>query len=38
MADSLRLIQVSSYRPGTHLELVMDSAKGQGVAFLQIAA
>jgi len=35
LADSLRLIQVSSYRPGTHLELVMDSSKGQGVAFLQ---
>ncbi len=37
LADSLRLIQVSSYRPGTHLELMMDSSKGQGIAFLQIS-
>ena len=35
LADSLRLIQVSNFLPGTHLELVMDSAKGQAVAFLK---
>lgn len=35
MADSLRLIEVSSYHQGSHLELVMDSGKGQAVAFLQ---
>jgi hypothetical protein len=34
LADCLRLIEVSSFRPGSHLELVMDDEKGQAVAFL----
>jgi hypothetical protein len=34
LADSLRLIEVASYRPDNHLELVMDDEKGQAVAFL----
>jgi hypothetical protein len=33
--DCLRLIEVSSYRPYHHLELVMDSDTGQSVAFLE---
>jgi hypothetical protein len=31
----LRLIKVADYRPGHHLELVMDDEKGQSVAFLE---
>jgi hypothetical protein len=30
----LRLINVASFRPGHHLELVMDDEKGQAVAYL----
>jgi hypothetical protein len=32
--DTVRLIEVSSFRPGYHLELVMDDEKGQAVAYL----
>jgi hypothetical protein len=32
-AECLRLIDVAAYRPGHHLELVMDDEKGQAVAF-----
>ncbi|MBN1667308.1 MAG: PEP/pyruvate-binding domain-containing protein [Anaerolineales bacterium] len=35
LAGALRLIDVSSYRPGHHLELIMDEQAGQAVAFLQ---
>jgi hypothetical protein len=31
---ALRLIEVSNYRPGAHLELIMDDEKGQAVALL----
>jgi len=31
--DCLRLIDVNSYRPGAHLELVMDDEEGRAVAF-----
>lgn len=34
LADSIRLIEVSSYRPGHHIDLVMDSQAGQAVAIL----
>ncbi len=34
MAGCLRLIDVTSYKPGHHLELIMDGEKGQAVAFL----
>ncbi len=34
VAGCLRLIDVSSYQPGHHLELIMDGEKGQAVAFL----
>jgi len=34
-ADSLRLIEVSTYRPKYHLELVMDDEQGRTVAFLE---
>ena len=33
-AECLRLIEVAAYKPGQHLELVMDDEKGQAVAFL----
>ncbi len=33
-ADTIRLIEVATYRPGTHMELVMDDEKGQAVAYL----
>jgi hypothetical protein len=33
-ANTLRLVEVSSYRPDHHLELVMDDEKGQAVAYL----
>lgn len=32
--NTIRLIEVASFRPGHHLELVMDDEKGQAVAFL----
>lgn len=32
--DCLRVIEVNSFRPGHHLELVMDDGKGTAVAFL----
>jgi len=32
--ETLRLIEVASFRPGSHLELVMDDEKGQAVAYL----
>ncbi len=34
LEDCLRLIEVSSYRPEHHLELIMDSNAGQAVAIL----
>lgn len=34
LAKALRLIEVSSYRPGWHLNLVMDNDQGRAVAFL----
>jgi hypothetical protein len=33
--DCLRLIEVASFRPGYHLELVMDDEQGRSVAFLE---
>jgi len=33
-ATCLRLIDVASYRPGCHLELIMDGEKGEAVAFI----
>jgi hypothetical protein len=36
LADSLRLIKVTSFKPGAKLELVMDSSKKQAVAFLKV--
>ena len=35
MENSLRLIRVASFRPGHHLELVMDDRAGKSVAFLE---
>jgi hypothetical protein len=32
--ETVRLIEVASFRPGFHLELVMDDEKGQAVAYL----
>ena len=34
VAGCLRLIDVASYRPGHHLELILDGEKGEAVAFL----
>jgi hypothetical protein len=34
LIDSLRLIEVDTYRPGCHLELSMDDEKSQATAFL----
>jgi hypothetical protein len=34
VAGSLRLIDVASYQPGHHLELIMDGEEGEAVAFL----
>jgi hypothetical protein len=34
LADSLRLIEVTSFRPGCHLDLVMDDEQSRAVAFL----
>jgi hypothetical protein len=33
-AGTIRMIEVASYRPGSHLDLVMDDDKGQAVAYL----
>ncbi len=33
-ADTIRLIEVASFRRGCHLDLVMDDEKGQAVAYL----
>jgi hypothetical protein len=33
-ATCLKLIDVNAYRPGYHLDLVMDDEKSQAVAFL----
>ena len=35
LEDSLRLIEVAEYRPGYHLEVVMEEQAGRAVAFLQ---
>jgi hypothetical protein len=32
--DCLRLIKVASFRPGHHLDLVMDDENGRALAFL----
>jgi hypothetical protein len=34
VAGCLRLIDVASYRPGHHIEIIMDGEKGEAVAFL----
>jgi hypothetical protein len=34
LVDCLRLIDVAAFRPGAHIELVMDDEKGQAVAHL----
>jgi hypothetical protein len=34
LGDCLRLIQVATFKPGHHLDLVMDDENGQAVAFL----
>jgi hypothetical protein len=33
--ECLRLIDVAAFRPGHHLEVVMDDDKGQTIAFLK---
>ena len=33
-SETVRLIEVDSFRPDSHLELVMDDEKGEGVAYL----
>jgi hypothetical protein len=33
-SDTLRLIEVASFRPGAHLELVMDDEKSEAVAYM----
>jgi Pyruvate phosphate dikinase, AMP/ATP-binding domain len=33
-SDTIRLIEVATFRPNSHLELVMDPEKGQAVAYL----
>lgn len=35
LADSLYLIDVAAFRPGHHLEMIMDDEKGQAIAFLK---
>ena len=35
LADCLRIIDVESFRPGHHIELVMDDERGQAVAYLK---
>lgn len=34
LAGSIRLIEVASYRPGCHMDLVMDDEQGRAVGFL----
>jgi len=34
LENALRLIEVSNYRPGAHLDLIMDDEKGEAVALL----
>jgi hypothetical protein len=34
-SNSLRLIDVSAFRPGHHLDLIMDDERGQAIAFLR---
>ncbi|RPI23742.1 MAG: hypothetical protein EHM70_22145 [Chloroflexota bacterium] len=34
LSKTLRLIEVASYRPGHHLDLVMDDEQGRAIAFL----
>lgn len=34
LPSCLRLIEVASYRPGHHLDLIMDDERGQAIAFL----
>jgi hypothetical protein len=36
IADCINLIDVSSFRPDAHLELIMDDEKGQALAFLTL--
>jgi hypothetical protein len=33
-SDCLRLIKVDTFKPGHHLDLIMDDEKGQAIAFL----
>jgi hypothetical protein len=35
LSDSLRLIDVAAFRPGYHLDLIMDDERGQAIAFLK---
>jgi len=35
LADSLRLIRVSDFRPGQHITVVMSDEKGQAIAYLE---
>jgi len=35
LSDTIRLIEVSSYHPGHHLELIMDDERGRSVALLE---
>jgi hypothetical protein len=35
MEDCLRLIEVNAFRPGHHIELIMDEQEGQALAYLQ---
>ena len=35
LSDTLRLIRVSDYRPGSHLRVVMDDENSRAVAFLE---
>jgi hypothetical protein len=35
LGDCLRLIDVAAYRPGHHIEVVMDDEKGQSIAYLK---
>lgn len=34
LSDCLRIIEVASFRPGNHLELLMDTTKGRAIAYL----
>jgi len=35
LADCVRVIEVASYKPGYHIEVVMDDEKGQSIAYLK---